>query len=81
MARWTAARHAWLRIVARGIDAHRRGKGRTGCDCMRLGWTEWEWSRDRSHVLGEKLTREGRRILRRWDRRCPAGVDAAQSLR
>lgn len=77
---WTPARHAWLHTVARGVDTHRRGKGRTGCDCMRLGWTAWEWNRDHTRVLGERLTREGRRILRRWNVQhgCPAGVDTRQ---
>lgn len=74
--RWTAARHTWLRLVARGVDAHRRGKGRTGFDCMRLGWTAWLWNHDGTKVLGEVLTREGRRILRRWNR--SARVDALQ---
>lgn len=78
VARWTPARHAWLRTVARGVDVRRRGKGCTGADCMRLGWVAWEWSADRSHVLGERLTRTGRRTLAQWDKRYPAGVDATQ---
>lgn len=78
LAHWTAARHAWLRRVARGVDTASRPRGCTGFDCMQLGWTEWKRSRA-GHVIGEQLTREGRRILRRWDRRL--GVDTPQSLR
>jgi hypothetical protein len=40
--RLTPVRRAWLESLAT-LGVATRGRGRTGYDCMQLGWTKWIW--------------------------------------
>lgn len=69
-ARYTPARHQWLRTLADAPGTNRR-RGQVGFQCMRLGWTEWvyvpsplAWWR----INGEKLTEAGWIQLWEWER-------------
>lgn len=59
----TAARLAWLRKLATGT-ARQRPHGRTGFDCYRLGWTDWDPVGPR-----EVLTPAGLAVLQAHDRK------------
>lgn len=49
----TPKRMAWLiSLIEKGPRP--RGKGRTGYDCMQLGWTEWDFKRDGKPISSEE---------------------------
>ena len=51
----TPRRRAWLEVL-RDHGPQSRSRGRTGADCMALGWTEWNWvkrvTREPVHSVG-----------------------------
>lgn len=52
--RLTANRRAWLTtLAANGVAC--RGRGRVGCDCMRLGWTTWLYQRGGARATYHEL--------------------------
>lgn len=56
----TNARKLWLETLLQG-PAVRTSK--VGCDCMRLGWTEWQ-TNESGEITGlDKITDAGREIL------------------
>lgn len=63
--RWTAGRHAWLQQLAKMPNVKRIG--RTGFDCMRLGWTEWVVDHE-GGLKGERLTEAGKKTLESWNK-------------
>lgn len=50
--RLTPVRRAWLEWLAT-LGVASRGRGRTGYDCMKLGWTQWAYA---DVVTGARLT-------------------------
>ena len=71
--RLTPARRAWLEYLEQHGPAW-RGRGRTGCDCMRLGWTEWVLDKN-GIPTGEVITDAGREMLRRSSETSSEGED------
>lgn len=56
--RMTPGRLAWLTLL-RDHGPHVRGRGVTGYQCMRLGWTEWDFRRpDGSPITAEQAHAE-----------------------
>ena len=58
----------WLRKLAR-VGHAQRGRGRTGCSCMRNGWTKWSTlvtEPEASLDWNECLTLAGRDMLRQY---------------
>jgi hypothetical protein len=62
IARWTAARQAWLETLERAPA--KRGRAVTGYQCMCLGWTDWVDARSGDYT--ETLTDAGREKLAEW---------------
>lgn len=48
--RMTPSRHAWLAKLAGEGPQRRAAHGPAGYECMRLGWTEWDY-----HCEGEPI--------------------------
>lgn len=59
----TPARRAWLERLEAQRVCDGRVKGRTGYDCMQLGWTQWVRGVKDGRYFGEALTDAGHRVL------------------
>ncbi|KFC62728.1 hypothetical protein FF80_03295 [Devosia sp. LC5] len=56
--RMTPGRLAWLTLL-RDHGPHVRGRGTVGYQCMRLGWTEWDFRRpDGAPITAEQAHAE-----------------------
>jgi hypothetical protein len=70
----TPARAAWLTRLEREGVVDGRPRGRTGFDCMQLGWSTWVYVKegdgpiawDNVRNIGEAITPAGRHALAAW---------------
>jgi hypothetical protein len=61
----TPARRTWLESLA-ALGIATRGRGRTGFNCMQIGWTKWVWvdTKTGAQLTADEVRERGHRDVK-----------------